>query len=446
MNWLGLLLSLSLLIILHEGGHFAAARLFKVRVEKFYLFFDFLFPFSEVFKFSLFKFKWGDTEYGLGWFPMGGYVKIAGMMDESNDKDAMAKPPQPWEYRSQKPWKRLIIILGGIIVNLIVGIVVMWGVKYTWGDTYTVMKDVPVEVRDSSLYEAGMRNGDVILGFKSFEQLNKDIILNDVTSLKVQRGNETVDIQLPEDIIRRIIKRKVLLVFPRIPFIVGEVPDSSINKSAGLMKGDLVTKIDTVPVKYFDEFGPLLKNYSGQQIPVQVEREGQPQTLDLKVNEEGKFEILATDPEALSKLGYLKTETTRYGFFESFGVGMKAAFTIIGDYARQFKLFVRPETGALNEVGGFASMAKLFPDEWNWEAFWRLTAFLSLVLAFMNFLPIPMLDGGYMVFIIYEMITRKEPSEKFMNVANTVGFVIVIGLLVFANGNDLYKWIMKFFA
>lgn len=437
---------MSLLIILHEGGHFAAARLFKVRVEKFYLFFDFLFPFSNLLNFSLFKFKWGDTEYGLGWFPMGGYVKIAGMMDESNDKEAMAQAPQPWEYRSQKAWKRLIIILGGIIVNLIVGIVVLWGVKFKWGDTYTVMKDVPVEVRDSSLYTAGMRNGDVILGFKSFEQLNKDIILNDVTSLKVQRGGETLDIQLPDDIIKRIIRKKVLLVFPRIPFIVGEIPDSSINKGSGLMEGDRVTKIDTVPVQYFDEFAPLLKAYGGKQIPVQVERAGKAETLNLKVSETGKFEVLATDPSALSKLGHLKTETTHYGFFESFGVGVKAAFTIIGDYARQFKLFVRPETGALNEVGGFASMAKLFPDEWDWEAFWRLTAFLSLVLAFMNFLPIPMLDGGYMVFIIYEMITGKEPSEKFMNVANTIGFVIVIGLLVFANGNDLYKFIMKFFS
>lgn len=447
MNWLGLLLSLSLLIILHEGGHFVAARMFKVRVEKFYLFFDFLFPFSEVFKFSIFKFKKGDTEYGLGWFPMGGYVKIAGMMDESNDKDAMALPPQPWEYRSQKAWKRLIIILGGIIVNVIVGVLVYWGVKFTWGDTYMVAKDVPVGVVDSSLFESGIRNGDMLLGYESFEMLNKDILLNDTKQIRVQRGTETVDIRLPDDVQKRIIKNKILGILPRIPFVVGGFTDESANKESGLKIGDRVVKLDTLPIHYFDEFPPALKAYAGQKVNVTVERDGAPQTVALQVNDNGEVGVARAGYKDLLKTGDIKSMTVKYGFFEAFGVGVKAAATTIGDYAKQFKLIFDYKTEAYKEVGGFAGMASMFPKEWDWEAFWRLTGFLSLVLAFMNFLPIPMLDGGYMVFIIYEMITGREPSEKFMNVANTIGFMIVIGLLVFANGNDIYKAIMKnFFA
>lgn len=423
-----------------------AARIFKVRVEKFYLFFDFLFPLPNVLNFSIFKFKKGDTEYGLGWFPMGGYVKIAGMMDESDDKEAMARPPQPWEFRSQKAWKRLIIILGGIIVNLIVGVVIYWGVKFTWGDSYTVMKGVQVEVKDSSLLDAGMKNGDMILGYKSFEELNKDILLNDTKSLQVQRGAETLDVQLPEDVVNRIIKNKILLVFPRVPFIVGEIPDSSVNKNSGLQVGDRITRVDSIPVNYVDEVGAAVQQFAGREVPVTVDRGGKSETLPLKVSGKGKLEIYSTKSlKELNKLGYLKTETVKYGFFEAFGVGLNSAGTTLSDYAKQFKLIFNPSTGAYKEVGGFGGMASMFPKEWDWEMFWRLTGFLSLVLAFMNFLPIPMLDGGYMVFIIYEMITGKEPGEKFMNVANTVGFVIVISLLVFANGNDIYKAIVRNF-
>lgn len=438
---------MSLLIILHEGGHFAAARLFKVRVEKFYLFFDFLFPFSEVMKFSLFKFKKGDTEYGLGWFPMGGYVKIAGMMDESNDKEAMAKPPQPWEYRSQKPWKRLIIIMGGIIVNLIVGILVLWGVKYTWGDTYVLTKDAPVRIIDSALYEAGIREGDEIVSHESFDELNRTILLDDVKQIQVKRGTEIHNIQLPDDVQKRIIKNKILGVVPRIPFMVEGFTEDSPNKESDLRKGDLITRLDTVPIHYFDEFTAAIDRYAGQKVTLGVERDGAPVNVTVQVRPDSTIGVAPLrDIKALGKKGLLKTKTVRYGFFESLPVALKAASRTLGDYVRQFKLIFDYKTEAYKEVGGFASMAKLFPDEWDWESFWRITAFLSLVLAFMNFLPIPMLDGGYVVFILYEMIRGKEPGEKFMNVANTVGFIIVIGLLVFANGNDLYKWIVRMFG
>lgn len=449
MNWLGLLLSLSLLIILHEGGHFAAARWFKVRVEKFYLFFDFLFPLPEVLKFSIFKFKKGDTEYGLGWFPLGGYVKIAGMADESNDKEALAKPPQPWEYRSQKPWKRLIIILGGIIVNLIVGVLVLWGVKFYYGDKHMLMKDVPVAISDSSLIKAGMQNGDVVLGFRSFNEVNHDIVLNDITQIKVKRGDETLDIQLPKDIKRRIIKGKRPLFLPRVPFLVSDVPDTSINAKSGLLAGDIITQIDTVPIKFFDEATNVLTAYKGKDVPVVIDRKGETKNLVVKVSDIGKLQVgtlWSLKLKEIAKYNLFEMDTIRYNFFTAFPAGIDEAVNIIRDYALQFKLFFEPETGAISEVGGFASMAKMYPDEWDWETFWRTTGFLSLVLAFMNFLPIPMLDGGYMVFIIYEMITGKEPNEKFMNVANTIGFIIVIALLIGANGNDLYKFIMKNFG
>lgn len=446
MNWLGLLLSLSLLIILHEGGHFVAARLFKVKVEKFYLFFDFLFPFPKVLNFKLFSFKKGDTEYGLGWFPFGGYVKIAGMADESDDQEALARPPQPWEYRSQKAWKRLIIILGGIIVNLIVGVLVYWGVKFTWGDTYMVTKDVPVGIIDTTLYETGIRNGDVILGYESFEALNKDILLNGTKTIQVQRGAETVSIQLPDNVEKRIIKNKILGILPRIPFIVSEIQEDSPNVNSGLLKGDKIVMLDTVPIQYFDEFQKAVTAYAGKKVPLSVERNGALTQLEVQVRPDSTIGVARAPYKDLADLGIIKTQTVHYGFFESFVVGTKAAVNTLTDYAKQFKLIFDYKTEAYKEVGGFAGMASMFPKTWDWEAFWHLTGFLSLVLAFMNFLPIPMLDGGYMIFILYEMITGREPSEKFMNVANSVGIVIVMGLLVFANGNDLYKAIMRYFA
>lgn len=440
-----LLLSLSILVFLHEWGHYITARIFKTRVEKFYLFFDFLFPFPNLAKFSLFKFKRGDTEWGIGWFPLGGYVKIAGMLDESADKEAMKLPPKPDEFRSKKAWQRLIIILGGIIVNLLLGILIFWMVKFVWGDKYVPYSQVPVAITDSSLIKAGFKSGDMIVDYKWWGELVNDITLNEVRSVKVNRNGEILDLELPSTIVKDIIANPRAAYFePRMPFIVGEIPLKSINYSSGLMKDDKIVRIDSIPVLYFDEVKSTLQNYKGKVVSVQVERSGTLVDLNLNVNESGQIMVSAMgDLRELNKRGLMPLVHEKYGFLEALPAGFNAAVKTIVDYVKQFKLIFTPSTGAYKQVGGFGGMAKMFPSEWNWEAFWRMTGILSLVLAFMNFLPIPMLDGGYMMFILWEMITGKPPGEKFMTIANNIGFIIVMALLLYANGNDIFKAIFK---
>lgn len=440
-----LLLSLSILVFLHEWGHYITARIFKTRVEKFYLFFDFLFPFPNLAKFSLFKFKRGDTEWGIGWFPLGGYVKIAGMLDESADKDAMKLPPKPDEFRSKKAWQRLIIILGGIIVNLLLGILIFWMVKFVWGDKYVPYSQVPVAITDSSLLKAGFQSGDMIVGYKWWGELVTDITLNDVQKIKVNRNNKELELELPPTIVKDIIANPRAAYFePRMPFIVGDIPLKSINYSSGLLKNDKIVMIDSVPVQYFDEVKSTLQNYKGKVIAAKVEREGSLVDLNLNVNDNGQIMVSALgDVRELNKRGLMPLVHEKYGFFEALPAGFNAAVKTIVDYVKQFKLIFTPSTGAYKQVGGFGGMAKMFPSEWNWEAFWRMTGILSLVLAFMNFLPIPMLDGGYMMFILWEMITGKPPGEKFMTIANNIGFIIVMALLLYANGNDIFKAIFK---
>ncbi|MGQ3015296.1 MAG: site-2 protease family protein, partial [Flavobacteriales bacterium] len=291
MNWLQLFVSLSLLIILHEGGHFLAARMFKTRVEKFYLFFDFLFPLPNVLNFSLFKFKKGDTEYGLGWFPLGGYVKIAGMADESQDKDALAGPPQPWEFRSKKAWQRLIIILGGIIVNIVTGILIFWGVKFTYGDKYVPLQQVTVHVMDSSLVKAGMQNGDKILGFTSFEDLNRALLYGDVTTLEVERNKEKKTITLPENMAKVFIEKQGALLMPRVPFIISGVADDSPNKDIAFKPGDKIVKVDGTDIQYVDQFAPIGQAKKNQEVTALIENEGQTREVKLKVGEDGKLGI-----------------------------------------------------------------------------------------------------------------------------------------------------------
>lgn len=438
-----LLLSLSILVFLHEWGHYIAARIFKVRVEKFYLFFDFLFPFPNIAKFSIFKFKIKDTEWGLGWFPLGGYVKIAGMLDESADKEAMLLPPKPDEFRSKKAWQRLIIILGGITVNLILGVLIFWMVKFVWGDRYVPYSEAPIAVFDSTLLAAGFQTGDKILEYKSPGELTNSVIFGK-KSIKVQRGDEVLDLQLPSTIVKDIIANPRAAYFePRIPFIVESVPLKSQNYLSGLTKGDRIVQLDTIPIEFFDQVKTTLPAYKEKQIKAKVDRDGKIIDMNLNVNEKGEIMVFPLgDYRKLHDLKLIPLVHVKYGFFEALPAGFNAAVKTIVDYVKQFKLIFTPSTGAYKQVGGFGGMAKMFPGEWNWEGFWRLTGILSLVLAFMNFLPIPMLDGGYMVFILWEMITGKPPGEKFMSIANTIGFIIVMALLVYANGNDIFKGIM----
>lgn len=440
MNWLQLFLSLSLLIALHEGGHFLAARLFKTRVEKFYLFFDFLFPFPNLLKFSIFKFKKGDTEYGLGWFPLGGYVSIAGMADETKSADDLPSVPQPWEFRAKPAWQRLIIILGGIIVNILVGILIFWGVKFAYGDRFIPANQVTLNVVDSSLINAGMRTGDKLVDFKYFEDFNKSLLYRDSETIRVDRNGEIVEIPVPQDIQRTMIEKKSQLVVPRFPFLVNGFLDTSPNKDLPLEAGDKLVKIDSIEITYFDELAPVLQSFKGQTIKADFDRNGSIVSYDLKVNDEGFLGIYAmTAVKELKRKNVLPIEEVNYGFFQALPVGVKASYETIGNYARSLTLIFKPSTGAYKEVGGFIGMSKMFSNEFSWEGFWLMTGVISLILAFMNFLPIPMLDGGYVVFIVYEMIFRRPPNEKFMNFANNVGFFILIGLMLYANGNDILK-------
>jgi len=440
MNWLQLFVSLSLLIILHEGGHFLAARMFKTRVEKFYLFFDFLFPLPNVLNFSLFKFKKGDTEYGLGWFPLGGYVKIAGMADESQDKDALAGPPQPWEFRSKKAWQRLIIILGGIIVNIVTGILIFWGVKFTYGDHYLSVDKVTVFVNDSVMYNAGVRNGDKLLGYKYFEDFNQAVLFNRTQEVRVERDGKQYTFPIPSVARKIMIRGKKQMLLPRVPFVIAGIADNSPNLAEDIQPGDRIVRFDTVNVKYFDEVREITNRYKGKEVPVVIDRNGTELKKTLRVNDEGYLGFVPLSSiKEIKAQKILPIESVQYGFFEALPVGINACVDIVKNYALSLSLIWDFETEAYREVGGFIGMSKMFSPEFSWEGFWLMTGILSLILAFMNFLPIPMLDGGYMIFILWEMITGKQPNEKFMNIANNVGFFILIALMLYANGNDIVK-------
>ena len=436
-----LLLSLSILIILHEMGHFVFARLFNTRVEKFYLFFD---PW-----FSLFKYKKGETEYGIGWLPLGGYVKISGMMDESMDKEALKQPPQPWEFRSKPTGQRLLMMLGGVIVNLILGFIIYSAVLYTWGEKYMPVKNLTdgIWCVDSIATNIGFRSGDKILSIDNkepqrFEDIYREIIFGG--KVKVLRNNQVDSFMVPDDFIGKLVKeRNVMLFYPRVPFIIREVPDTSVNKGSGLQPKDQLVSINRVPVKYYDQYLSIADTLKPGKISVEVMRGDKRVPLELTLTDNKKLEILTFIPDfnELEKLGIYKLETRKFNFVQAIPAGFKLAGDRLGFYIKQFKLIFNFKSGAYKGLGGFGTIGGLFPKVWEWESFWEITGFLSLILAFMNVLPIPALDGGHVTFLLYEMVTRRKPSEKFMEYAQIVGMVIIIGLLVFANTNDILRWI-----
>jgi len=451
MEWLikigQLLLSLSILVLLHEGGHFFAAKLFKTRVEKFYLFFDFLFPFPNLLKFSIFKIKRGDTEYGLGWFPLGGYVKIAGMLDESADKEALKQPPQPWEYRSKKAWQRLIIILGGIIVNLFLGFFIYSITLMVWGEKYLPTENAKygIWITDSLGTSIGLQNGDKILSVdnqpvKAFHQVMGRVVIDQAQSIQVERNGEKINLPVTTEFIRNAIKKvkKTGIIEPRIPFYIRGFAPESPAQAAGLQVGDQIIGLNYEPLQFFDEFFEKITTYKDQLVTITVLRGTDTLQVEVKTTSEGKIGVAPQSYIDLAKQGIFQFEVKKYGFFSSIPAGFHKAVKVIVDYAKQLKLMFSPQTEAYKQVGGFKSIASIFPATWDWEAFWNLTAFLSLVLAFMNFLPIPMLDGGYMLFILYEMIVGRQPSEKFVEYANTIGFILILALLLYANLNDFF--------
>ena len=438
-----LLLSLSILIILHELGHFVFARLFNTRVEKFYLFFD---PW-----FSIFKLKRGDTEYGIGWLPLGGYVKISGMIDESMDREQLKQPPQPWEFRSKPTGQRLLIMLGGVIVNLILGFIIYSAVLFTWGEKYLPVKNLTdgIWCVDSIATNIGFRNGDKILSINNkepqqFEDIYREIIFGG--TVKVLRNNQVDSFVVPTDFIGSLVKeRNVMLFYPRVPFIFREIPDTSINAASDLRPKDQVLSINGIPVKYYDQYLAVVDTIQPGKIVLKLLRDGKTLQVDAVLSDKHKLEIFSIIPDfdELEKLNLYNLETRKYNIFSAIPAGAKLAGERLAFYVRQFKLIFDFKTGAYKGLGGFGTIGGLFPKVWEWQAFWEITAFLSLILAFMNVLPIPALDGGHVAFLLYEMVTRRKPSEKFLEYAQIVGMVIILGLLVFANTNDIVRWVER---
>jgi regulator of sigma E protease len=427
-----LLLSLSILVVLHEFGHFMFARLFKTRVEKFYLFFD---PW-----FSLFKVKKGETEYGIGWLPLGGYVKISGMIDESMDKEAMKLPPQPHEFRSKPAWQRLLIMLGGVTMNFIFAILIYIGIMYAWGEEFLPVENAKygIEVNETGK-EIGFQNGDKILTvdnkyIESFTAIIPTVVLDHAKTVQVERNGQKVDVEISDSDLALLLKSKSVMI-PRTPFDikVGKLEKGLPAEQAGLQKEDIFASVDGLKFDFYDEFTDYLATKKGESIQVEVIREGQRITKEVEVSEEGKIGFYPSYKYPF------ELKTVKYGFFESFPAGIKKGVQTTGDYLKQFRLFFKKETKAYESLGGFATIGNIFPGTWDWHSFWNMTAFISIILAIMNLLPIPALDGGHVMFLMGEMITGRKPGEKFLEYAQIAGMILLLALVLYANANDIIK-------
>ena len=435
------LLSLSLLIILHELGHFIPAKLFKTRVEKFYLFFDV--------KYSLLKKKIGETEYGIGWLPLGGYVKISGMIDESMDKEQMALPPQPWEFRSKPAYQRLIIMLGGVTVNFILAFIIYIGMAFVYGDIYIANADLKdgLLIENKALENVGFKTGDKIISVddEKIVKFDNDINIKVIMAKEVliERNGVEQTIKMPIDFVDQLSKfEKGQFLGIRMPFVVGGISEGS--KNTALQPKDIFISLNGQPAKYFDQAKTILENNKNKTIIATVLRDQKEIQVPVIVSKDGKLGIGVggLDMDSLAKLGYYKVSKQEFSLLESIPVGItKGKDQLIG-YGKQLKMIFSPSTGAYKQVGGFKAIFDIFPNTWSWETFWRITALLSIMLGVMNLLPIPALDGGHVMFLLYEIVSGRKPSDKFLENAQLVGFVLLITLLLFANGNDIYKAIV----
>jgi regulator of sigma E protease len=437
---LQLILSLSILVLIHELGHFMMAKIFKTRVEKFYLFFDAWF--------SLFKFKRGETEYGIGWIPLGGYVKISGMIDESMDTAQMKQPPQPWEFRSKKTWQRLLIMTGGVLFNFILAMLIYVSVLFLWGETYLPTSGVKYGiVTDSIGHSIGLKNGDKILSvdnqyIESFYEINDDIILNNRKSIQVERDGNKLDIAIPADYIPKRLKGKGL-IDARTPFSFEflKYAKGSPAEAAGTKIGDKIISVDSISFTYYDEFQDYLTAQSGKTVVLNLQRKDENLTIPVTLSADGKLGAYPNRAMAM----FFEMKTLEYGFFQSIPAGIAKGFRMIGDYLKQFRLIFSKHSKAYESLGGFITIGSIFPGVWDWQSFWSLTAFLSIILAVMNILPIPALDGGHVMFLLYEVVTGRKPSDKFLEYAQITGMFILLALLIFANGNDVVRLIKRYF-
>ena len=431
-------LSLSLIIVLHELGHFIPAKLFKVRIEKFYLFFDI--------KYSLFKKKIGDTVYGIGWLPLGGYVKMSGIMDESMDKEQMEKPPQPWEYRSKPVWQRLIIILGGVTVNFILSLIIFIGMAYNYGSVEIPLNSIQggVLITNPIFTEIGFKTGDKIIEadgkqIMTYPDLRKSIIGTETYT--VDRDGELIEINMPFDFLGQLSISNDNSTFElRAPYIIQSVSDTSLNKNYDLQQGDIIVSINDQEIKYFDQSIPILDANRNQTVNVEVSRNNVTYNKMLNVDADGKLGLYTWASRIdMANLGYLELVNKSYSFAESIIKGSQNFISFFDSYLDQIAAIFNPTTGAYKGLGGFIAIGNIFPGTWDWQNFWGVTAFLSIMLGVLNVLPIPLLDGGHAVFLIYEMITGRKPSDKFIETVSIAGLAILLLLVIYANGNDIYK-------
>ncbi len=429
------ILSLSILIVLHELGHFIPAKLFKTKIEKFYLFFD---PW-----FSLFKIKRGETEYGIGWLPLGGYVKIAGMIDESMDKEQMKLPPEPWEFRSKPAWQRLIIMCGGVTVNVLLGILIYAMVLFTWGDEYLETNNAKFGIScDSTALHIGLKNGDKVLGVdhapvKKFNKIALAFLFDNAKSIQVERDGQKLDIPVQEDIRPQIIHKQGFIE-PRVPAYVDTVlPDKAAFK-AGLLKGDSIIAVNGDSMGYFDQVRDAVRRSKNKSVELTVVRKSATVQLTVKVDSTGTIGFaVSSDPHR-----YFNITERKFSFFSSFPAGLHKGIETMVIYVKNIRVLLTVKE-AHKSLGGFIAIGKMYAPVWDWKSFWSFTGFLSFVLAVMNILPIPALDGGHVMFLLYEVITRRKPNEKFLEYAQYAGMILIVALLIYANSNDVVRLFSK---
>ena len=426
-------MSLTILVAVHEFGHFIVARLFKIRVEKFYIFFDW--------GFSIWKKKWGETEYGLGWIPLGGYCKIAGMVDESMDKEQMASEPQPWEYRSKPAWQRFLVLVAGVTMNVLLAFFIYCGISFSYGSKYIANEDMIYGYEfTSSAEQLGFRDGDriVSIGGDKIESVSsilpKIILADEECEVEVVRDGVNHRFMLNNELLNIMRKDdsfgKEMLYEPLIPFVVDSVA-SPAAVASGLQKGDRIVGIGEEELPYFNYYGARFDALKGSSANLKVLRGEETLTLNVAVDSDGKIGVRVAE--------FFKPRVKEYGFFEAVPAGAKLTADQLKGYWEQLRLIVKPDTGMYKHVGGFISIGNIFPAEWDWYRFWSMTAFLSIILAVMNIIPIPGLDGGHMIFTLWEMITGRKVSEKVLEIAQYIGMGLILLLVLYANGNDIYK-------
>jgi regulator of sigma E protease len=422
---LQLIVSLSILVIVHEFGHFVFAKSFKTRVEKFYLFFN---PWFSLFKF---KPKNSETEYGIGWVPLGGYVKISGMIDESMDKAALAGPPQPWEFRSKPAWQRLLIMVGGVLFNFILAFFIYSLIVFQWGDNYIPMNKTPLYFGEVA-HSAGFRDGDILLSadgkrLTRYDELDlfRAIKADEVTVL---REGAEAKIILPEDFKLKVIASKAPFA-DYYPSIVDSVIAGGAAEQAGLQKGDRIVALNGLNVASFSALTNMLAQYADNDVALKIIRNGEDLELPAHIGIDGKLGFSAAFPKL--------RQTDNYNIFTAFPAGIKLGFRKLSFYVLQLRIVFTKE--GIQNIGGFGAIGNLFPPTWNWADFWNMTAFLSIMLGVMNLLPIPALDGGHVLFLLVEVVTRRKPSDKFLERAQYVGMILLFALLLYANGNDVLR-------